>query len=213
MKMPTHTKHFPKHASAIRNSGILALLILLGTTDLSDASRTTFNFATGQNGRGTDANWIVTAWQQSGTDYMLPRHARIVTPHGKDSADWGFGGWIKKFSKYTSMWIAPDPECGGCNGDFTVTYTFDLTGYNLSTASFSKLHFTLDDQGYVTLNGNVVATQTGGLWATMNAFSIPVADLVQGVNTLTITSEYADYDVEGVRMEGSLTVSTTAQVR
>jgi uncharacterized repeat protein (TIGR03803 family) len=167
----------------------------------------TFDLATGQNKKGVlinsghDANWIVTQWQQKGTNFKLPLHASVVMP---GDADW-YDEWVQDFTTYPSRWIAPDPSCEYCNGDYTITYTFDLTGYNLATASFSNLYWAIDDQGSVQVNGTTVATNAN--FGVMSPFSIPVSDLVPGVNTLTITSVGSDYNYEGARLEGQLTVT------
>jgi len=183
---------------------VAAAALVIGTSAQAD----TFSFATGQDSsgkiqrKGTDAHWIVTQWQQNGTTFKLPRPAKVI---GKADTDWG-SQWIEKKSRYPSAWIAPDIYYGA-NGNFTLVYTFDLTGYNLATASFANLFWSLDDSGTLDINGHVVSSLVFGKWTRMHAFSIPAGDLVQGTNTLTITSVNSDYNYEGARVTGTLTIS------
>jgi hypothetical protein len=187
--------------------GVVAVA-LAAVCAASNASCDTINFSTGQNSNGkiqhsgTDAHWIVTAWQQNGTSFTLPRNALVIAT---TADDWG-PSWVYKPRTYPSAWIAPDTDYAS-DGNFTVTYTFDLTGYDLATASFGEFQWSIDDAGSVTLNGHVVAKLKVGKWHKMHAFSMPAADLVQGINSLTITANKSDYDYEGVRLNGALTIS------
>jgi len=190
---------------------VASALALTGALAGFNAHADTINFATGQDGNGhlrkhgKDAHWIVTEWQQNGTDFPLPRNAVVIS---KKDDDFGYGAppWVIRLKKYPSVWIAPDTDYA-TNGNYTVTYTFDLTGYNLATASFSQFEWTIDDVGSVILNGNTIASLKFGKWSKMHSFSIPVSDLVQGVNTLTMTSTNSDYNYEGVRLSGTLDIS------
>ena len=206
----------------IRRSRSQRLLVVCVTvyaiawhTSVARAQTHIFDLATGQNNKGVlknaghDANWVVTAWQQNGTHHKLPLKSSIVEP---GDADWSNNVWVQDFTTYPSRWIAPDPSCEYCNGNFTITYTFDLTGYNLATASFSNLYWAIDDQGYIDLNGTTVATLPYNNFYTMNAFTIPVSALVQGVNTLTITGIDSDYIYEAARLEGTLTVDSATPI-
>ena len=194
-----------------QNLAILAATVtaLASLPPAARAQTHTFDLATGTNGngvlksKGRDPDWIVTAWQQEGTNFKLPLDASIVVP---GDADW-WSNWVQDFTTYPSRWIAPDPACQHCNGNFTLTYTFDLTGYDLATATFSNLYWAIDDQGYLALNGTTLATLPHDSFGAMTAFTIPISALVQGVNTLTITSVNSDYLSEGARLEGSLTIS------
>jgi hypothetical protein len=194
-------------ATSVTRMAIVSVLALSGVMAASGAQAEFINFATGQNSSGTvqvnggtDANWVVTSWQQNNTNYTLPLNAGVVTPN---DADW-YGGWLSNTSG--SAWIAPDPFNANANGDYTVTYAFNLTGMNLSSAVFSGLQWTIDDQGYVQMNGHTVATLGDGNWGSMNAFSIPTSDLVHGINYLTVTSIYSDYLWEGVNLQGTLKI-------
>ena len=200
------------HIRGKRSRNLLVVCVMVsaiaGLAPVACAQSHTFDLATGQNKKGVlkneghDANWIVTAWQQRGTNFKLPLHASMVST---TDADW-YSEWVQDFTTYPSRWIAPDPSCANCNGDYTITYKFNLTGYDLATALFSNLYWAIDDQGSIALNGHTEAN--GGNFGAMTSFSIPISDLVEGVNTLTITSFNSDYLYEGARLEGTLTVAT-----
>jgi hypothetical protein len=120
--------------------GASLILSILGCASAS-AATITINFATGQTNVGStqDVNWTETG----ATSPLSPPHTFVVAPTNADS---GFsGGWFANTS--TSSWIAPNPDAANGNGNFTLTYTFDLTGANLSSAVFSGLQWSVDDQG------------------------------------------------------------------
>ncbi|MGA2032589.1 MAG: hypothetical protein ABSG68_10050 [Thermoguttaceae bacterium] len=154
------------------------------------------NLATGldasntlQTGNGdTDAHWKV---QVAGTP-----QAYVVVPGG---ADW-YGGWVANGPN--SSWIARDYTTSN-NGVNTYYRDFDLTGYNLSTVTISG-SWTLDDQGTLSVNGNQVASLGNGNWGSLSSFSVPLSDLVQGLNTISIAITQSDNYLEGVRLEGTV---------
>jgi len=133
----------------------------------------------------------------------LAPNTYVVSPWGNGSADW-YWEWF--YNGPNSSWIAPNPDNAFGNGSFTLTYTFDLTGYDLSTASFNGLQWSIDDRGNVQLNGHTEASQPSLQWGSFHGFTIPITDLVQGINTLTINSVMSDNDFEAARFEGKLTI-------
>lgn len=163
------------------------------------------NFATGQNGAGTiqtagdslDANWK----ESNGISPKMAPNSYVVAPN---NADW-YSGWFANGPN--SSWIAPNPDNANGNGDFTLTFTFNLTGYDLTTAAFSGLQWSIDDAGNVQLNGHTEASESSGNWGSFHTFTIPASDLVAGINTLTINSVNSDDYLEGARFEGTLTIS------
>src|SRR5215831_6371208 len=166
------------------------------------------NFATGHDGSGNiqtagdslDANWK----EKNANNPKLAPNTYVVSPWGNGSADW-YWEWF--YNGPNSSGIAPNPDNAFANGSFTLTYTFDLTGYDLSTASFSGLQWSIDDRGNVQLNGHTEASQPSLQWGSFHGFTIPITDLVQGINTLTINSVMSDNDFEAARFEGELTIS------
>lgn len=194
--------------TTVKNAHIVSMLAAAGLLAVSSAQARTINFATGQDSSGNiqlnggaDANWVVTAWAQNGTNFTLPMNAGVIAER---DADFGRGAWIDNSG--TSAWIAPDPTNANANGDFVVTYAFKLDPEELATAVFSGLQWTIDDQGFVDMNGHQVSALGDGDWGSMHGFTIPLSDLVVGVNYLTITSDYSDYYLEGVDLRGTLTV-------
>ncbi len=190
--------------------GSLAMAIaLVVMAPSSFAASTTINFATGQNSSGvvqTAGNSLDANWKASGgnSPANLP-NSYVVAP---GNADWDFfGAWPANGPG--SSWIAPNPNSSTGNGNFTVTYTLDLTDYNLATAIFSNLAWGIDDSGSVILNNHTVSTLVDG-WGPLTAFNIPTLDLVQGVNTLQIVGTGSDSFLEASRLQGTLQISTSA---
>lgn len=167
----------------------------------------TIDFATGQNPSGTisttgdtqDVNWTAS----NANTYKNSPHTYVVD---SSNADW-FSGWFANGPN--SSWIAPNPDSSN-NGNFTLTYTFNLTGYDLSSAVFSGTQWSIDDAGFVALNGNALDTEGGGQWGSFHSFSVPLGDLLQGVNVLTMTGTGSDNFLEAARLEGTLTISPSA---
>jgi hypothetical protein len=194
-----------------------AFLTLLSILFLAAAAQpgvaASINLSTGQNGSGivqgsgdlTDAHWSVTgATSEVGTN-----SAKTVFPV---NADFGInppGGacsvgtnWI--CNDGSSDWIAFNPDTSQ-NGSATYSTTFDLSGFNLSTVALSGF-WTLDDQGSLSLNGNLIASLSSASdpWTSLHAFSVPNGFFHSGSNTLTIALT-ADNFLDGVRLNGVVT--------
>ena len=183
--------------------------VLAGVAFLSLCSSQVFcatiNLATGLDGSGTlqttggapDANWTV-------VDPVAtpPSQAQVVA---SSSADF-YSGWVANGPN--SDWIAANADITN-NGPapYTFTRTFDLTGYDSTSASLTGGMWTIDDGGTLALNGNTLSTLGSGNWGSLHSFTAPSTDFVPGINTLTITITSSDQYEEGVRLEGNLTVS------
>jgi hypothetical protein len=96
------------------------------------------------------------------------------------------GPWLANTA--TSQWLTPtdnqaesfDPSV---NGVYDWTLTFDLTGYDPTTASLSG-QFATDNTGVVYLNDNAIGTASGFTsWATFSA--VAGQYFHTGINTLT----------------------------
>lgn len=161
----------------------------------------TINLSTGQDSTGaiyadggeTDANWTSTV----DPTYDPTGAAQTVFP---GNADW-FGGWVANNS--SSDWIARNASVTN-NGP--APYSFDYT-FNLADTTGASISgsWTIDDQGTLTLNGNLVSSLGNGEWGGLTAFSDSSAsDFVTGLNTLEITISSDDEYLEGVDLTGTL---------
>ena len=140
-----------------------------------------------------DAHWMVNS-----------APAQSVYPN---NADW-YGGWLANGP--ASDWIALNANVTN-NGPapYTFSRTFDLTGYDVSTASLNGA-WTIDDGGTISLNGNVLDSQGSGGWGSLHGISAANSLFLPGLNTLSITLTDSDQFLEAVRMEGSVNVSPAA---
>jgi hypothetical protein len=155
-----------------------------------------------------DAHWTYNDMGSTGS-------AVILTPAGgvSNSMNNWYSNWIANSS--TSSWIGITDHPGNGSNSYSFSTTFDLTGYNVSTAAFtSGSWFAVDDAGTVSLNGNLLDTTatcagsaTCSSWNSENIFSAPSSDFVAGINTLTLTITYNDDNWEGVRLDGSVTAT------
>jgi hypothetical protein len=96
------------------------------------------------------------------------------------------------------MWVGVTTSFVTPQFPYTFTETFDLTGYNPSTAALSGF-FVIDDEGYVALNGNQLLYIN---WGNFNfiPFSAVSSDFVPGINTLTVTMTNDNYAADGMRL-------------
>jgi hypothetical protein len=179
------------------------------------------NIANVSTGLNSSYNLITTAgtpdahWTYNDGGVIAP--AQILTPAGgcSNSTNNWYCDWLPNQSG--SSWIGKS-DSAYVNGsdDYSFSTTFNLTGYNLSTVALSGW-FTADDAGALYLNGDPIASTakcafqaTCSSWDMMNFFSIPNADFVKGLNTLTITLTYNDDNWEGVQLSGEVTGSPTS---
>lgn len=133
--------------------------------------------------------------------------AKTVFP---DNADWFHGtgpndpAWLPNGPG--SNWIARDPHTSA-NGLGTYTRVFDLSGLDLSTVSITGA-WAVDDVGTLSLNGNQIGQLPNLRWDALTPFSIaPGSPLLhQGQNQLTIAITSSDNYLEGVRLEGSVSI-------
>ena len=177
----------------------LAAAAALGLT-FASAEAATINVSTGFDSAGalvTGTGGIDAHWTTSSGP------ARTVS---SGAADW-FVAWAANGPN--SSWIAVDPNSITGN---TTTYerSFDLTGFDVTTASLSAA-WAIDDAGEVRLNGYLLSTLAPGAWGSLTSFSAGSAAFVAGVNTLTISFTDTDNYLEAVRLEGTVTVQPVAQ--
>jgi hypothetical protein len=108
-----------------------------------------------------------------------------------NDTDWPINPWIANTS--TSKWITPTASQGESldpttNGTYSWTLSFDLTGYNASTASFTG-QFAADNGATVKLNGSVIGTSDS--FTSYSSFAA-LSGFKAGVNTLEfVVTNYA----------------------
>ncbi|MBI2803203.1 MAG: hypothetical protein HYX63_23535 [Gammaproteobacteria bacterium] len=176
----------------------IATLTLL-IANVSTAMATTLTFPNTGNGSlvgGTiDPNWTYTNSQGTGL-------AQVLSP---DKPNW-FGDWV--LNDATSSWIGVSATDISSHG-FPLVFTskFDLSGINIATWNITG-SWTIDDGGVLLVNGNFIDFQGAGNWGSLHNFSVPTADLVPGVNTVSIVFTHDDNFLEGVRfnLAGTQTV-------
>ena len=207
--VPTGTRSIDVLLQLTRNSGsdndgdADNLSFVLGSGGGSSGGTLPINLATGLNASNTlitaggtqDGHWIVD--QQGGG--TAP--AEVVASNNADY----FGSWVANGPN--SAWIARKASTGQQgSAPYAFTRTFDLTGIDLTTVSISG-SWAIDDTGTLSLNGNQISTASAQY--SLKAFSVPVgsAFFKPGVNSLTITMTSSDNNMDGVRLEGSVTGS------
>lgn len=207
MKSSTISRGFPPRAymsgcglSGASRLAARALLpfILLSFLIASSALASTFTFGTGQGltpGQ-QDSNWTVT-----GVPGFSSYSAYVLGSYSSPGyfTNWGGGAWWNSGgSVVNAKWIgASNYSAGGVppagysgpilpkDTPYTFTTTFNLSGLNLSTVTVSG-YWAIDDSGTLSVNGHQIASQSYGFYGSPTTFTIPTADLLGGVNTLTI---------------------------
>lgn len=96
---------------------------------------------------------------------------------------WPVGPWIANSA--TSKWITPTANQGASldpldNGTYSWTLSFDLSGYNADTASFSA-RFAADNSAIVKLNGTTIGSANS--FASFSSFAASTG-FNSGLNTL-----------------------------
>jgi len=166
-------------------------------TLVTSAHATMIDLSTGLDASGNlissggvqDAYWTVTL-------NGITTPAITVSP---SVPNW-FGGWAPNGP--TSDWVAYSTSVNEPPAPYTFTRAFDLTGYNLPALSIQG-HWSIDDGGFLIINGNTI--NSSGLMG--KAFTIPSADLVQGINTLNITMTYDNQNIDAVRLDARVVAS------
>lgn len=131
-------------------------------------------------GNGIDPHWTIAG----GTAY-----------NGGTNGTWPIGPWLAETT--TSRWITPTANAADAVVSQVYRLTFDLTGFNAATASFSGRAAT-DDIGNLYLNGALlgpVGSYTS--WTNIAATS----GFVAGVNTLDIEVFNTGGGPSGARIE------------
>ena len=118
----------------------------------------------------------------TGTAYSSNGNAELhYLVNGGQAVTYQHPAWTTATDGY---WISTSADGTFTQNPNTYTLTFDLTGFDLSTASISGL-FAMDDEGSVSLNGGAAITD-GGSYHSLSSFNFN-SGFVAGVNTLTFT--------------------------
>ncbi len=97
-----------------------------------------------------------------------------------------YAGWHTNLTGPNAQWIAPNPNGTVANGAFDYVTTFNLTGFNPSTASISGVASADDEIVGLVLNGHAISFSTPDQsYGSLYSFSLSNPSLfVSGVNTL-----------------------------
>ncbi len=174
---------------------LLTLKAVIGASALIAVDLPTMAQIDVSTGVNSSWNYDTTEWGADGGTGV----ASIVTP---SDADW-YGGWIANDS--SSSWIAANRNNTAFNNG-TYSLSVDLSSYSLSSLALSG-SWTIDDDGSLYLNGNLLASLGDGSWGSLSSFSAPNSDFVSGVNTISMVGGSTDNYLEGVRLEGDITGS------
>jgi hypothetical protein len=115
------------------------------------------------------------------TNYVLNGN---TTGYVTQNNVWPIGPWLANSA--TSKWITPTQNQAQsfdatANGTYIWTLSFDLSGYNPATASFSG-RFAADNSATVSLNGTQIGTSAG--FGSFSSFAAS-SGFVSGLNTLS----------------------------
>ncbi len=105
-----------------------------------------------------------------------------------------------------SAWIGPntDSALNGATGRFDYRTTFDLTGFDASSAALSG-RWSADNAGLNILINGVATGQTVSGFNAFNSFSV-ASGFISGINTIDFVVRN-DGGPTGLRVEGALTAS------
>lgn len=175
---------------------ILAAAVAAGVPAAAATITTLFNTGVDNAGVATTGNGVDLHWTLAGGTAF----------NGGTNGNFPIGPWIADTS--TSRWITPTANAGDSNPvtTFDFSTTFNLTGFNVATASIGGT-FAADDSATIFLNGvQVGAVNQGGLSFLTN-FTIN-SGFVAGVNTLTFSALNSGAGPTGV----NVVVAGTADV-
>ena len=144
--------------------------------------------------------------------WVLSGGTAHVTAGSPSSFPFSYAGspiWVA--NNADSQWISPQTDYYGggtypsdANGNYTYTLTFDLTGYDSSTAWFSYLVAADNTLTSLTLNGGTIPGGGAGLTSLSGEYTVN-SGFLAGINTIVATvnnfSENATGNPTGFRLE------------
>lgn len=177
-------------------AGVLAFLTGSGTTAFADILNLSTGLDSGGNlittDLGCDAHWSQTAGPAPA---CAGSKAQAVQ---SNDLDW------------SRSWLADGPDSDWITSNATVwtngnplpTYQIQFYLSDTVGASFSG-SWTIDDAGSISLNGHQIGSLGIVSWGSLTPIGgTPSADLVAGLNTLSISLSISDNFLEGVRFQG-----------
>lgn len=168
----------------------MVLLPVLGQVNLPIYSTDVGNLA----GSSADPNWSVTGpniGEAQGSSATVLSGPALYPTWTLDTAASGWIGVLNPGSSYQP----PVP--------YTFSETFSMAGFQVATAQISGF-WGIDDYGQLFINGIPLSPSfTGGNnpWGFSTSFTVPDADLLPGLNTITAVIQQSDQTYEGVRVE------------
>ncbi|UXH78513.1 PEP-CTERM sorting domain-containing protein [Roseateles amylovorans] len=176
-------------AAALLISGVAAAGTIAGLV----------NTGAGLAAGSTDTHYT---YSVSGGDYTGLSGSGVVSNSNVDP----FPSWLANTA--SSSWLIPTADqsinySSSESSTFTWSLNFDLTGYDLSSASITG-RWASDNSGVLLLNGTVISTILGNGYNTWTNFSGINSALTTGKNTLSfvVTDDAsATYNYTGLRVE------------
>lgn len=172
---------------------------LLGGVAMADTIGGLVNTGSGLSAGATDKSYTYTV---SGGDYSGQTGYGVVSTGSTDP----FPHWIANTESSSWLILGGDQQTNYSSAtDSVVTWSlnFDLTGYDVATASITG-RWATDNSGVLLLNGQAISTIEGNGYTGWTNFSSISRYFTTGVNTLSfVVTDYANsvYNYTGVRVE------------
>ena len=160
---------------------LAAATFALSLTIAGSASAATiaglYNTGVGANGVATTGNGADLHWTLNGGAAYT----------GAQNGQFPIGPWLGETS--TSRWLTPTANAGDsldpwAPGEYNYTLSFNLPTF--SAASFFASFAADNVVSQITLNGNVLALNSGGGFSGWDSFSASTSDFVAGTNVLSV---------------------------
>jgi hypothetical protein len=167
-------------------AGLFASLALAGASAHAATISGLVGTGAGLSAGQSDSNWTVTGASVSTGPAVVISPANMYGPWAADNAS---SSWVGACDCYDTPAFP-----------YSFTESFNLTGYKLSSVHISGTWF-IDDDGTLSVNGHLIDTESDTFSGA--GFTVPTADLVSGLNNITITMTSDDRVLDGVRLQYS----------
>ena len=181
----------------------LVKILAIGATCICAGALSSFATTLTVFGTGVGSNGLVLPGGSSDPHYTVSGPGVVGTQQAvvySPSSQWF--QWVPNDAN--SAWIGfKDSSDTSPHGTYTFTTTFNLTGFNPSTASLTR-RWAMDQSGSLFLNGTLEQSVPDGNWNAGNnpnltSFTIS-SGFVAGTNTLTFSGPFP-YGFDGLRVE------------